>query len=345
MIDYRHGGDIYSKEIKYDFSANINPLGMPKAAADALLSSISSFEVYPDTNCTKLVKAISDYENIPERYILCGNGASDFIYRIAYAVQPKKALVTAPTFSEYEHALLNVGCEIEYEMLYEENGFELTERVLEKIKDVDIFFLCNPNNPVGNTVCPKLLEMIVCQCSKTGTLLVVDECFMDFVNNREILSAKRYSESGIIILKAFTKFFALAGLRLGYILCDRIEMIEKLRRAAPCWNVSSAAQIAGTSALSEKGYIFKTIEYVMTERKYLSSELERLGFKVYPSKANFILFKVNFNLEKELLNYKIAIRSCENYIGLGNEFFRIAVRTHDENVKLINTIERILHNG
>lgn len=345
MAEYIHGGDIYSREIDHDFSANINPLGMPESAVSALVSKISALEVYPDINCTKLVKAIAQFEGLSENNILCSNGAADLIYRISYALRPKKALLTAPSFSEYALALKNVGCEIEYETLFEENGFELTESVLEKIPEADLFFLCSPNNPVGNTVKPELLERIVKQCKKSGTQLVADECFMDFVTDSEKYSAKRYLDSGIIILKAFTKIFAMAGLRLGYMLCSDTEIIDRVRECGSCWSVSTAAQIAGTAALSEKGYIEKTKAYVAAEREFLTSELKKLGFKVFQSEANFIFFKSQTDIEKPLLERKIAVRNCENYAGLKRGYYRIAVRKHDENQLLINTIERVLQNG
>lgn len=345
MAEYIHGGDIYTRKIEHDFSANINPLGMPETAVSALVSNVSEFEVYPDINCTRLVKAIAQFEGVSEKNILCSNGAADLIYRISYALKPKKALLTAPSFSEYALALKNVDCEIEYETLFEEKSFELTESVLERIPEADIFFLCSPNNPVGNTVKPELLERIVKQCKKSGTQLVADECFMDFVTGSEKYSAKRYLDSGIIILKAFTKIFAMAGLRLGYMLCSDIEIIDRVGECGSCWSVSSAAQIAGTAALSEKGYIEKTRAYVAAEREYLTNELKRLGFRVFPSEANFIFFKSGTDIEKPLLERKIAVRGCENYVGLNSGFFRIAVRKHDENKLLINTIERIWQNG
>lgn len=345
MNEYCHGGDIYSRDIKYDFSANINPLGMPGSAKRALVSGIDRLEAYPDNECRELVSAIADFENVDEKFVLCGSGAADLIYRIVNALRPRKALLTAPAFSEYEKALRNIGCEVNYEFLDEENGFELTENVLEKIPDKDIFFLCTPNNPVGNTVDPELLGMITKRCCECGTALVSDECFMDFVEKNSKLSAKNYLASGVIVLKAFTKIFAMAGLRLGYLLCSNELAICKIRSAGSCWSVSTAAQIAGIAALSEKGYIEKTREYVDTQRRFLAEELKKFGFILYPSEANFILLKSNTDLEALLLEHKIAVRNCEDYNGLEKGFFRIAIRTRRENDILIKTIGRILKNG
>jgi len=346
MKKYQHGGDIYSHEILHDFSANINPLGIPDSVKNALISSIDSFSAYPDTECRVLTTKIAEYENVLPKNILCGNGAADLIYRIVYAKKPKKALLIAPTFSEYEKALLSVDCEIKYHCLTEENMFTLTQSILGELTfDIDVFFLCNPNNPVGNVINPRLLEKIIEKCTKEKILLVVDECFLDFVLDCEKYSAKKYLSEKIIILKAFTKIYAMAGLRLGYVLCENIELIEKMRNCGQVWSVSTPAQIAGVAAISESEYREKAIKIIVAEREYLKSNLTHLGMKVYSSETNFILFKSEISLENELLKQNIAIRSCANYGGLNDKFYRIAVKMHYENVVLINAIERILKNG
>ncbi len=345
MDRYIHGGDIYSRNIKLDFSSNINPLGMPDAALKALTSNIGMLEVYPDVNCTELVECISGFENVDPKNIFCSNGAADIIYRIVHAFHPKKALLTAPSFSEYAHALEMVGCKIEYEMLSEENDFELTECVLDKINSADIFFLGNPNNPDGKTVKPELLKRICKKCSEKNVLLIIDECFMDFVKGNEYKTAKIYLDSGVIVLKAFTKFYAMAGLRLGYVICSDVDIIRKIKETGPCWSVSSAAQLAGKAVFSDLDYYEKTRKYVWNERDYLSSSLEKLRFRVFSSEANFILFKSEYELEKELEKVKIAVRNCENYIGLNGNFFRTAVKKHEQNEMLINALERIVANG
>ena len=144
MKKYQHGGNT---NIKYDFSANINPLGMPENVKKILAENVEKFSFYPDPNCTDVIKAISDFENIPEKNILCGNGAADLIYRIVSAVSPCKALLFAPSFSEYEKALLDSRCSIEYCYLKEENGYVIKDFDTDLLKDKDICFLCNPNNP------------------------------------------------------------------------------------------------------------------------------------------------------------------------------------------------------
>lgn len=344
MIKTSHGGDIYTQNIAYDFSANINPLGMPQSVKTAIAENINACEQYPDVNCTMLKKAVAEFENVGTENIVCGSGAADLIYKIVQTAVPKKALIIAPTFSEYEKALRSFGCEIEYFYLDEKNNFELSENILDRIFDIDLMFICNPNNPVGNVVNSDLMNRIINKCIENNTLIVVDECFMSFVENSHKYSIKAYFDN-VIILKAFTKIFAMPGLRLGYLICRNEKLCDKIENCGQCWSVSTIAQIAGIAALSEKNYIEKTFSYVKNEREFLIKNMKSLGFKVYPSKANFIFFKTDFPIDKMLLKEKIAVRKCGNYINLNDSYFRIAVRTHKENEILISTLERILNNG
>ena len=344
MIKTSHGGDVYTQDIKYDFSVNVNPLGMPESVKSAIVGNISVCEKYPDVNCTMLKNAIAEYENIITENIVCGNGAADLIYKIVWAVAPKKALIIAPTFSEYEKALGSFGCDIEYFYLDEKNNFELSENVLNKLYNIDIMFICNPNNPVGNIANPDLMNRIINKCAENNIRTVVDECFVSFVEN-----SRKYRINtdlkNVVILKAFTKIFAMPGLRLGYLICKDKNFCEKVENCGQCWSVSTVAQIAGIAALCEKKYLSKTVEYVKCEREFLTSNLKRLNFKVYPSEANFIFFRTDFPIDEMLLKEKIAVRSCGNYVNLDDSYFRIAVRTHKENEILISALERILNNG
>lgn len=344
MKKYQHGGNT---NIKYDFSANINPLGMPENVKKILTENVEKFSFYPDPNCTDVIKAISDFENIPEKNILCGNGAADLIYRIVSAVSPCKALLFAPSFSEYEKALLDSRCSIEYCYLKEENGYVIKYFDTDLLKDKDICFLCNPNNPVGNVTDMNILLKIIDGCQKHNVILVIDECFMDFVLNGSDLSAKKFLFcKNVIILKAFTKIYAMAGLRLGYVLSENETLIEKIRNSGQSWSVSVPAQLAGSAALQNTYFIKKTAEFVSAEREFLIDNLNNMNLKVFPSEANFIMFKSEIiKLDRLLKSEDIAIRNCENYEGLERGFYRIAVRTRKENQYLISAMERCLKNG
>ena len=332
---HAHGGDIYTNLVKIDFSANINPFGLPETVKKALLENIEAFCAYPDSECEKLRRAIAEYESVSAENILCGNGASELIFNTVRAVMPKRALLIAPTFSEYERALKSVGCEIKYHTLSEENNFNLTEQILPELDEMDMIFLCNPNNPVGNIIDEALMDQILHECEKRDIFAVIDECFMDFVPNG--YSAKKKTA----VIKAFTKTHALAGLRLGYMIGDS-KTLEKIDLVSPCWNVSAAAQLAGMAALSDAEYLEKTKKYIEKERIFLTDKLRKLCIKAFDSRTNFILFKTGKEIYAPLLEKGLLIRKCGNFRGLDNSFYRIAVRLPEENNELLSALKECL---
>lgn len=338
-----HGGNVYDKNVKLDFSANINPLGMPEGVKTAFHSAIDLCEKYPDHNCTELKKVIAEHENCSENHICVGNGAADLIYRIVHVFKPEKCVIVSPSFSEYEKALNEVNCEISFYQLKEEMDFDLQSDFGNRINsETDMVFLTSPNNPTGKIISAEILKSIAEKCLETDTILVADECFMDFAENGWEYSVRRFMNENIIILKAFTKIYAMAGIRLGYAVCGDSAKAGKISESGQYWSVSAVAQKCGTAALKEKEYIQKTVELVTTERYYLESELNRLGFKVYRGFANFVFFRSEAGLCEKLLDKGILIRCCGNYHGLSDKYYRIAVRTHAENRELIKTMEMIV---
>lgn len=344
MLISEHGGDIYTRQIEYDFSANLNPLGMPESVKAALKNSVSEWESYPDTLCRKLRCALSEYEDFPAENIVCGNGAADLVYRIVSAVKPKKTVITAPTFSEYEKALRENGSQIIKHYLSDENGFIVDDGILNILdSSIDMIFLCSPNNPTGQLVPKDILKAVAEKCLENDIMFVCDECFLTFVTDGKIKSIRHCINKNVIILKAFTKIYAMAGLRLGYALFGDSGLAEKVQQTGQYWSVSTPAQIAGIAALNEKNYIEKTVQLINKERDFLTAELQKFGFRVFKSEANFILFRCDIPLDELLLREKIAIRNCSNYEGLSDGYFRVAVRNHEENCMLISVIRRSLN--
>lgn len=341
MLISEHGGDIYSRQIECDFSANLNPLGMPESVKTVLKNSVSECENYPDPFCRKLRQALSEHEIFPSENIVCGNGAADLIYRLVSAVKPKKAVVTAPTFSEYEEALKESGSQIIKHYLSDENGFIVDDGILNNLdSSIDMIFLCSPNNPTGQIVPKDILKAVAEKCLENDILFVCDECFLSFVNDSKNKSVREFMNEKVIILNAFTKIYAMAGLRLGYALFGSSGLAEKVQQTGQYWSVSTPAQIAGIAALQEKDYIEKTAQLVNKERVFLTSELQKIGFRVFKSEANFILFRCDIPIDELLLRERIAIRNCSNYEGLSDGYFRIAVKNHEENTMLISAIGR-----
>lgn len=338
-----HGGDIYKHTNVIDFSANINPLGLPRGVKIALMDSIDLAVHYPDVRCEDLCKRLAKYYGIKKDYILCSNGAADIIFAIAAALKPKKALILAPGFAEYEQALRANDAKIFCYRLKEEQGFILKEDFLNAItKEIDIVFLCNPNNPTGEVIPKEFMMRIIEACKKNKTILVIDECFTSFLENKEEISVIKEVEKNdnLIVINAFTKLYAMPGIRLGFAVVGNKKMIEMINKVTQPWSVSVLAQKAGIAALEQKEYVAKTKELIKNERSYLIHELSECGFHIYGSKANYIFFKGQKGLFHLCLEEGILIRDCSNYRGLEEGYYRVAIKGHEENKKLVEVLKR-----
>ncbi len=345
-----HGGNRREFLEKYgreplDFSVNVNPLGMSPKAREAALEALDRGGEYPDREYAALRLAVGEHFGIPARYVIPGNGASDLIFRAAALLSGKRVLLTAPAFSEYEAALCAFGCRILYHRLLPENDFSLTEDVLEQITPaLDGFFLCNPNNPTGTMVQPKLLNRIVKRCEECGTLLWVDECFNGFLDDPAAHSlVGRLSDCrNLIILQAPTKLYALAGLRLGYAFCGEESLWEKLWTYGQSWPVSAVAQAAGIAALKDEDYVERSLSLVRQQRAYLRAGLKSLSFRTVKGEANYLFFYTDIpDFADRLGERGILIRCCDSYRGLEKGYYRIAVRLPRENERLLGEMMEI----
>lgn len=344
-----HGGDWAGFEEEYggkplDFSSNVSPFGLPEGVRAAAAAALLEAERYPDPLCRRLRRAIAETEGVPMAWCLCGGGAADLIYRAVLAQKPRRALVTAPAFAEYEAALALVQCEAVHYRLRQETGFLLEPDFIEQIlPGVDIVFLCQPNNPTGRTIPRPLLEAVLRRCRETGVLLVVDECFCDFLEDPAAFTMRAFlrDSPNLLILRAFTKMYAMAGLRLGYCLCGNGALLEAMARAGQPWSVSGPAQAAGIAALREAAYVREVRALTARERPWLAEELRRLGFTVVPGEANYLLFFSRTPLAEPLRRRGILLRDCRNYPGLEEGWYRAAVRTREENRRLIAALEEI----
>ncbi len=346
-----HGGDTEGFFREYgkapvDFSANCNPLGLPESSRAAIIESLDKADLYPDPLSRKLSEALGAHLGVPASGVFCAAGAAEVIFRLVTALRPKKALLVAPGFAEYELALDTIGCENRFHYLSPENEFVLTESYLGDLTDeLDMAFLCNPNNPTARVIDPELLRRILTVCAEKNIVLVLDECFIGFLDDPEMRSMRSLLPEypNLIILGAFTKIYGMAGLRLGFCLSSDLKLIEALRAAGQPWAVSSVASAAGIAALSDSGYIKRTRELLDVERKYLISGLKALGIDVLGADANFLFFKSPVPELGELCRKKgFLLRDCSNYRGLTKGYYRIAVRPRDENYALLEAIKTVL---
>lgn len=342
-----HGGEVYSKAVEIDFSANINPLGTPEAVKEAVRDSLPLLSQYPDPYCRALVGAIAEFEGVPPERVLCGNGAAELIFSLCAALGPKRALLPVPSFSEYRTALEAAGCETEFYFMEQSEDFALTERFLPVLEGFggDMLLLCNPNNPTGQVIDPVLLEEIRDICARKGIFLFIDECFLDLTQGGEGLSLARRLRDGerTLLLKAFTKSYGMAGLRLGYCLCADPALLTRMGRATQAWNVSIPAQMAGIAALGQREFLDRARAIIHAQRPLLAAGLEALGLTVIPSRTNFLLFFSPRALGEPLLERGLQIRDCANYPGLEPGWYRTAVRLPEQNQRLLDAIKEILN--
>lgn len=347
-MEYSHGGDIYGNQnIILDYSVNTNPLGMPERVRQAAVRAVDFGSRYPDSQCRELRKAIACCHQTKPEWSVCGNGAADLIFCLAQVRRPKKALVLAPTFSEYENALHSVGCQVSYYELKREKGYTLDEGLAGCLSpELDMVFLCNPNNPTGKVAGKDIVEKLLAACRSLNILAVVDECFMDFVENGEDFSLAGHlgEHKNLFLLKAFTKSYAMAGIRLGYGLCADEGLLAEMETCRQPWSVSLIAQEAGKAALEERGYLEAARELVGRERRFLTEGLKGLTFQVFDSAANYLLFHgdEDGSLYKKALERGVLIRDCSNYKGLLTGDYRICVGTHENNEQLLKIFESIV---
>lgn len=353
-----HGGDWAGFMAEYgvkplDYSSNINPFGVPDGVKAAIVRAVDTADNYPDPLCRRLVAKLGQHEGVNPEWITCGNGAADLIFRLALALRPRKALLPAPCFAEYEQALSTVDCQFTYYELKPEYDFRVQEDILEAIDDsIDVMFLCEPNNPTGVTTPKSLLIRILEACKKHNVILALDECFNEFLEDPEAHSMKDYLRDypNLIIFKAFTKKYGIPGVRLGYVIQANEDMQRRMRICGQPWSVSNLAEEAGLACLEEKAYWERGHALVQEERKWLYQELTDLGLKVFPGEANYLLFfdgaeenpDLRASLGERMRKEGILIRNCDNYRTLEQGWYRVAVRLPEENKRLVNTLRKVI---
>ncbi|MEW6089132.1 MAG: threonine-phosphate decarboxylase CobD [bacterium] len=355
MINRIHGGNIWlypENKRLVDFSANINPLGIPKSLKINIIRNIDRLINYPEPESTGVKKLLAAYHNIKEDNLIAGNGSIELIYLIPRALNIKNALVITPAFSEYEFALKANKSGIVFHKTKEKDNFKIDIQAVEKLlKNMDAVFLGNPNNPTGNFLEKDELFELVKYCEINNKLMVVDEAFIGFLFNGEEFSLieKVNRTKNLIVIRSLTKLYAIPGLRIGYAAGHK-DLIKMLRGIQYPWNVNLFAQAAVKDILEADKYIKDTRKNISTEKDFLFNNLRKAeGVKVFCPSVNFILCKLRNRkiknadeLKDKLISKGILIRSCGNFRGLNNEYFRVAIRKRRENIKLIKALKDVL---
>ena len=343
MERFEHGGDIYRHPGVLDFSASLNPLGMPIAAREALVACVDRYASYPDPVCTELTYAIAAFEDVADSSVLACAGATDAFARLCAVIRPHKALVYTPCYLGYEQALAQVGAQVTYHDLSEVNGFDLEPSMAAAVtKGTDLVFIANPNNPTGRCVTRDVIVALLERALESGVIVVLDECFVDLAEQGRPSNDLLPAFPNLVIVKALTKTFALAGLRVGYALTADQSLLECLRGAGQPWAVSIPAQVAGVACLKDPAtYLKQSLDLIANERTRLAMALREAGMVVVESEVNYLLWKARKDLTDAFLSHGVLVRSCANFRGLDQRWHRIAVRTATENDRLIAVLKEV----
>lgn len=354
MKDLGHGANVehiaklYDKNPKdiIDFSCNINPY-LIKNLDKYILEGLKECSRYPDINYTTLRLNISKYLSIESSHVIPGNGATEIIYLLMKNINKRIAILN-PTFSEYERGAKLSGLEVLNLYLNKDKDFEINlDDIKDNIDKFDSLFICNPSNPIGKVYdLRKLLELL----NKHNKLLIVDETFMEFVEDENKYSLVNYvkDNKNIFIIKAITKFFGIPGIRLGYGICSNKGILDKMYEIKEPWSVNSFADTLSKYIFNDEEYIKNSKEFFIKERAYMLKELEKIHtIKAYETNTNFILIKLfdkkSNELKKELFKQgNILIRDASNFRNLDEKYIRIAIKNHEENKKLLNQLNKIL---
>lgn len=334
-----HGGDIYRNRIRLDFSVNVNPFGVPESVKHALEKAAGECCHYPDIEAERLKEAVSEKYGILKDRIIFGNGASELFMGIVHALRPEKVLIPVPSFYGYEYAARAVKNEIRWFVLKEEEDFFLREDFLDVLtEETDLLFLADPNNPTGKRIEKDVLEKILRRCREKGITVVLDECFIEFCGEEYSMLEQIEEYENLLLVRAFTKSYAIAGVRLGYLAGSSHSLLEQIKCQLPEWNLSVFAQAAGIACIKEENYLERSIRQIRKERAFLENGLKELGIRVFSGEADFLLIDTDKAVYEQLLKRGILIRDCSNFRGLRKGYYRIAVRLRAENEELLKAM-------
>jgi threonine-phosphate decarboxylase len=345
MSHVTHGGRAleFAREHKInyrdvlDFSANINPLGASPNAIQAVMQGLEKMQLYPDENATGLVRALSNRLNIAAEMILPGNGATELLYFWLRTVRPRTATLIVPTFSEYRKALESTGAEIRTIRLQPDNHFRLP--AVET--DTDVVIVTNPNNPTGSYSPPDEMRDWISRFNMS-TQVFVDEAFVEFTAQPSLVrDVQRFPN--LWVLRSMTKFYALPGLRLGYLVGSAARRFVEQREP---WQVNILAEIAGIASLEDRDHEEATLQLIQRERIWFWKELQAISrIRAFPTAANFFIARCEEEtlgrLVAKLTEDKILVRDCRDIEGLHDSYFRFAIKTRSENERLLRHLRRL----
>lgn len=361
-IPHFHGSDIEAASVFYNipqdqiicYSSNVNPLGLSATLKQKMADNLDLFSSYPDRNYTNLKSALAKYNQANSEYFLVGNGSTEMISVLIKTRRPKKALIIAPTYSEYERELSLIGCSLNEYILNEEKDFKLDlndfEHTLES-QGYELVILCNPNNPTSSALTVKELKELLHLCQRNNCFLMIDETYIEFTEDIHNFTAMSLLDEfdNFIVLRGVSKFFAAPGMRFGYAATSNQELHQAFTRLQNPWSLNSLAAYAGEVMFFDTEYIQKTKNFIISEKNRMLDALSRIPtLKVYPAYANFILVKIlnptftSHDIFDQLMKKGLMVRDCSSFGSLNGEYFRFCIMHQEENSILIESIKEIL---
>ena len=348
-----HGGDIYRNNVKLDMSVNVNPVKRPEAVDKAMLRGLEKADCYPDIIYEALRNDLANTEGLQPENVIVGNGASELITAVIRAFRGHKVAMTAPSFTGYEAAADSAEVEKVFIELKPEDDFDISvvKEGLNKLSSGDLLILTDPNNPNGRLIEKSELESILKETEERGIYVLLDECFISLTREGVKAGGREFLRKGqkkLMVIDAITKSFAVPGIRLGFLFTIEMSLAKKIEVLLPEWNVSSVAEETGRAALKEKDYLEESALFISEERERVIEKIEDIACKtgvkirIFKSDVNFVLLKCHINLYKKMLDEGILIRDCSEYHGLGEGYFRIAIRSKEKNDIFLKTFESVI---
>ncbi|TLY24724.1 MAG: threonine-phosphate decarboxylase [Nitrospirae bacterium] len=352
MTQPTHGGNVYKVareqripvERIMDFSACINPLGPPTVGLRAIRSALKQIVHYPDPDCWKLRQALAQQCGVDPDMILVGNGSTELIHLLPRALAIKSALIMGPTFEEYARALLDAESSVQYVHARREERFrpplnDVLRQLSAKQSKFDAVFLCNPNNPTGQVVDRLAMRELAEVVERQQGWLIVDEAFIDYCQEQSVVSLLS-EHPRMMVLRSLTKFYAIPGLRIGY-LVGASKVVDQLKDRQPPWSVNSLAQEVSRAVLHDHAYATQSRTFMKSERSRFVRGLHSFScLHVYSSTANFVLIELPAStcageVTNRLASERLLVRDCSTLPGLTTQMIRVAIRTAKENRRLL----------
>jgi threonine-phosphate decarboxylase len=354
-----HGGDVWGFSRKYniplekvlDFSGPINHLGPSTKAMEAVKQNAQLIRYYPDPNPMELRQEIASYvgHDVCVENVILGNGSIELIYMVPEMFQKGfKAIIPVPSFTEYEKAALRVGGEPIFVQLPDD--FSLNTAHIKKAvtADTKIMCLCNPHSPSGTLYSREKVLELVEFCQKKDIVFSVDENYIEFSEKGENATLAGYVKKyeNLFVIRSVTKFYGMPGIRFGYGIAAE-SLIDTLQIVRQPWSINGLAGIATLAAFKDKEFISNTKITIAKEKAQFAKLLTEIGgLKVFPSETNFLLVKIldpkltSTALREELSKEGMLIRDCSTFVGLDNSYFRLTVRSIEDNAKIVEALKK-----